>query len=185
MTATPNPLNTVTPNRLQLDAGALWADYGEAGEGRIGATRGGAVFTVEREDREVEIDGAYHGPFKELVRNVREVPKLEFTLLEVSLAQLVRMLRGSEVSDGTHNTITPSRTIASGDYLTNIALVATVNGTSTPCVIVIKNALERDNWTFTTSDQDEGRLAVTIYGHYSLSAATIPPYEILWPVGAS
>lgn len=179
-----SPIAAATPLRIALDAGALYRDWNEASEVRVGATRGGAVFTLDREDRDIEVDGA-KGSIKDLVRTVREDVMLAVTLVEVSLEQLLRLTRGTEVSDGEYNLITPTLSPASSDFLTNIALVASVQGTSDPMVITLLNALERGQWTFTTQDRNEGGLAVTFRAHYAPTAVTTPPYALRWPVGAS
>lgn len=173
-----------TENRLVFDAGAIYRDYGEAGQALIGATRGGATWTVEREQREVEVDGA-RGPIKGLVRVVRESAMLEVEFLEMALQTWLDITRGSEVSDGTHNTITPALAIASGDYYTNIALVADVSGSSDPCVLKLLNALADGQWSISTTDRDEGRLAVTFKAHYDPTDVDVIPYSILWPTAAS
>ncbi len=174
-----------TENRLLFDAGAIYRDYGEGGgEALIGATRGGATWTVERDQREVEVDGA-KGPIKGLVRVVRETARLEVEFLEIALQTWLDATRGSEVSDGTHNLITPALAIASADYYTNIALVADVSGSSDPCILKLLNALVAGEWSISTTDRDEGRLSVTFMAHYTPDFVEVLPYTIEWPVAAS
>jgi len=177
-------ITSKTENRMVFDAGAMYRDYGEAGEELIGATRGGAVFTVERDDREIEVDGAM-GPIKGMRRTIRHVAKLEVSFLEMSEQSFLDFLRGTSVSDGTHRTITPDNEIIAGDFYTNVALVAEVSNNSTPCILKLLEALAENGFDITTDDQNEGVLAVTFSGHYTTADLDTPPYQILWPVGAS
>lgn len=175
-------ITTNTTNRLVLDAGALYIDYDGGGQALIGATRGGATFTVEQEIREIELDGAL-GPVKNLRRITRSVPKLTVTLLEMTLAQLKRVLPASASStSGDFDVITRiTNVIAAGEYLPNIAIVAEVSGQSNPVIVKVKNALFVGPFTLTTTDQDEGVLPLEVEGHYLDSDLDTEPWEIKWP----
>lgn len=175
-----------TQKRIVADAGALYRDYGEVGEELIGATRGGATFTVERDDREVEVDGAM-GPIKGLRRTIRHTAMLEVTLVEFSDQTFIDLTRGSSVSDGTHHTITPDNAIVAADYYTNIALVADVLDPTITDLVIIKllDALNDNEWDLTVDDQDEGELGLTFAAHYDPAALSTVPYTIQIPVDAS
>lgn len=173
-----------TVERLVFDAGAVYRDYDEAGQELIGATRGGAEFVIEREDREIEVDGP-KGPVKGLKRTVRHTARLTFTLVEVSQQTLQDLLRGTAVSDGTHRLVTPDNAIVDGDYYTNIALVAEMSDTTDPLIVKLLNGLFEGEVTLTTDDQNEGELQVTVMGHYDPADLTTVPYTIELPVNAS
>lgn len=180
-------INALTPNRIVVDAGAIYRNYGEASQQLFGATRGGATFTVNREDRQIEADGI-RGQVKGLKRVIEHSPQLEFTLVEMSLDTFLELTRGTATLDATggFHRIVPSNDIALSDYLINIALVGRVMNTNTPVVIILYNALQEGEWSITTADEDEGTLGVTFVGHYdSATGDSAPPYEILWPVAAS
>lgn len=174
-----------TPNRLETDAGAVYLDWGESGEVLLGACRGGSKFTVDETIRQAEVDGIGFGSIKGMKRSINLVVTLSVTLIEWSLAQLMRMTRGTQSSDGTHRTIVPNTDLATGDYLTNVALVATVMNTATPCVIKLLNPIESGPWDISTADEDEGQMTVNFEAHYASDAMDTVPYNILWPVGAS
>lgn len=178
-------INTETPNRLILDAGALYRDYGEAGQQLIGATRGGAVFTVEKEDRDIEVDGGGRGSIKNLIRNIRYMARLEAELLEMSLQTFLDLTRGTAVSDGTHHTITPSVDIADADFYTNISLVAEVKGSTDPIILKLENALHKGEWSITTEDQNEGVLPVRFEAHYDPADLSAVPFKIDTPIQMS
>lgn len=178
-------INTETPNRIVLDAGALYRDYGEAGQDLIGATRGGAVFTVEKEDRNIEVDGGGRGPIKNLIRNIMYVARLEAELLEMSFQTFLDLTRGTAVSDGTHFTVTPSVDIADADFYTNISLVAEVKGSGDPIVLKLLDALHKGEWSITTEDQNEGVLPVRFEAHYDPADLSAVPFRILVPTQMS
>lgn len=182
---TTHAITSDTPNRIQTDAGAVYKDWGETGEVLLGACRGGGEFQVAEEIRQAEVDGVGFGSIMGLKRSINMVVTLTVTAIEISLAQLVRMTRGTSASDGTYHIITPSTDLATTDYLTNVALVASVMNTATPIVITLLNPIETGGWTFNTSDDDEGRLNITFEAHYDTSAMSTVPYTIRWPVGAS
>lgn len=179
-----------TPKRLIFDAGALYRDWGETQEGLIGATAGGSSFTVEKEDRVAEIDGM-RGPVMGLRRAIRHTAVLETTLVEIPLATWLELTRGTSTSDGTKETVTPGLAIVTSDYLTNVALAADVSveqGTvdPTPCVLILLNALNVDEWSVTVDDEDEGKLATRWAAHYAAATDfSTPPYLIEWPIEAS
>lgn len=177
-------ISSNTEKRLILDAGAFYRNYGETDEELVGATRGGATFTVEREDRDSELDGM-KGPIKGLKRVVRHTARLEVTLVEVSQQTFLDLTRGSETSDGTHRTVTPDNDIDSGDYYTNMAIVAEMMNTSDPIILKLLNALPSQEWDISTEDQDEGEVSMTVEAHYTNSSLDDPPYRILLPVSAS
>lgn len=181
----PNGITADTNKRIVLDAGALYADYGEAGQRLLGSTKGGSVFTVQREDRMVELDGA-RGKVVGLNRPIEHTAMLETTLMEVTREILIDLMLGTSVSDGTHFTITPSNTIALADYLTNIALAADVMNTTDLMIVKLLNAIAVDGFTFTLNDKNEGEVSAKFEANYaSATGFGTPPYEIMIPVATS
>jgi len=175
-------ITTNTSGRIVLDSGALYLNRDEAGEALIGATRGGAVFTIEQDIREIEIDGAL-GPVKNLRRITRAVPKITVTLLEMTLLQFKRSLPAStSASAAPFDDITRStNAIAAGDYLTNIAVVAEMANKTNPVQVKVKNALFTGPFALTTVDQDEGTLPLEAEGHYLDTDLNTEPWEIEFP----
>ena len=184
-----------TVNRLVLDAGAVYINYGEAGQTQLGATRGGSTFEVAQEFRDVEVDGAL-GPVRGLTRIINESPMITCELLEYSLEQVKRNLPGSAsaarrylqgVLQGsgaaTHNVITRNqRTIPDADYLSNVAIVAEVSNKGVPLIALVKNALVKGNFTVATTDQNESTVPLTITGHFAPGDLNAAPWEIRIPV---
>lgn len=174
---------STTPNNLLLDAGAVYANYGLAGEMLIGATSGGSDFSVKTKMRQPKIDGIKSNFAKgmEIIADVETTLKVNF--LEVTPAILQMALIGSidAVSDANYNIITGKTVIASSDYLANIAWVGTLSGSTYPVVIVLKNVLSLDGLQIKTEDQKDITLPVTFTAHIDPATPTILPYEIRYP----
>lgn len=175
-------ITTNTSSRLVLDSGAFYLNRDEGGQALIGATRGGATFTIEQDVREIEVDGAL-GPVKNLRRIVRSVPRLTVTLLEMTLGQFKRALPAATSSAAApFDDITrATNAIAAADYLTNVAIVAEMANKTNPVVVKVKNALFIGPFALTTTDQDEGTLPLEAEGHYLDSDLDTEPWEIKFP----
>jgi hypothetical protein len=182
-------ITSETVENMILDAGAIYVNYGEADERLIGATSGGNTFTVEREIKVIEIDGA-RGKVKGARRITEENASLTINLLEMSVENFKLALTAADVSDvmdeaGTTKVadkIKPRGKILDSDYLKNIALVATVSGTDKPCVIILKNALADDELEIELEDKEEGKPEIVISAHYDPANLSEVPYEIHYPV---
>ncbi|SFJ83259.1 hypothetical protein [Thermoflavimicrobium dichotomicum] len=177
-----------TIKNMLLDAGAVYVNYGETDERLIGATSGGNTFTVEREIKIIEIDGA-RGKVKGARRITEENAVLTINLLEMSAENFKLMLTAADVSDWLDTdgstvigkVIKPRGQILDSDYVKNIALVATVSGTDQPCVIILKNVLADDELEIELEDKEEGKPEVALSAHYDPEKVTEPPYEIRYP----
>lgn len=179
-----------TVKRIVLDAGAMYRNHGTPQASVIGATRGGATFTIEREDREIEVDGT-KGPIMGMLRTIRHTARLEATFVEMSKTTLIEMLRGTaSIADPaggaatTHDRIVPDNVIATTDYLDNVSLVADVMNVGDPVIIRLLNVLLQGDLAITTDDDDEGTVGITYVATYDPALMDTPPYEIYWPVAA-
>lgn len=174
-----------TVKNLILDAGIVYKNYGGAGEAVLGATMGGNSFSVEREIREIEVDGVL-GKVKGLRRIITENAMLTVNLKEMSTANLKLALPGSTSTNypsatPTHDSIVSVGKIADSDYLTNIALVATVSGSTTPVVILLSNALADGGFEIALEDKNEAVIEIQFSAHYDPATLTTVPYEIRYP----
>ena len=177
-------LSAGTRNKLVLDAGALYLNYGVANQQtKLGATRGGATFTVEQEVHDPEIDGA-PGPVKGLRRIIRAQAMISATLLEFDTDQLVRYLVSSvkdTSSNTTHDIITrTTQQIADGAYYTNIAIVAELANKTNAGIFMVKNAIMTSPLALQMTDKDYATLPVEVVGHFDASAIGTEPWEIRW-----
>jgi hypothetical protein len=184
-------IRTETVKNLILDAGVVYADYGKATERILGATQGGNTFVVEREIKEIEVDGA-KGKVKDLRRIITENAMLTTNLREMSAANFKLALAGSTSTDvmaadgvtKTHDSIKSSGDISSSDYLDNVAIVAKVSGSNENVIIILDNALADGDFNLALEDKEESTLEVQLSAHYDPADLAKVPYEIRYPVVA-
>jgi len=168
-----------TPTRFIIDAGAVYKNYGEGGQLLLGATRGGNVFKVETEQRNMEVDGAI-GFVKGCKRIVNSAATITANFLEMSEALL---LLANPAATATSNVITRSDDIATSDYATNIAIVG--NSTYSPTgyiVVKLLNALADGNIELAFNPKDESLLSIVFVAHFDPTTLSDEPWSITNPV---
>lgn len=191
-------LNCSTPNNLVLDAGALYFNIDEtafthnppyddpvtqalANATLAGATRGGATFETGKETRHVEVDGMRY-PIKGLERIDGYTPTLTVTMIEMSAANLQRLLGSSTATTlGNFTTIDLSAEIASTDYITNVALVTTLSGSDDPVILVLRNVLMTESASLAFEDKSEAGIEATFTAHVSPCAPYTSPVTLYVP----
>ena len=122
MTVVKHGVSTDTPDRLLIDAGAVYIGFGDADSPGtlLGATRGGNVFELARTVRRMEADGM-RGPVKGFRRIEDVVAKLTVNLLEMTAENLRRAIAGAIYSSGT--TLVEDEAVGTGDGIeTDFAL---------------------------------------------------------------
>lgn len=174
-------IRTSTPDNLVFDAGVIYANIDLAalenptggwedaivGATAIGATRESAVFNANRELREVEVNGTL-GPTKGLTYRDTIRPTLTATMIEMTTANLQMMVAGAISEDtGKFDRISGAE-IQEADYLTNIALAATIKGSSQPVVFVLMNVLVHTSPELEFEDHSELDAEVEFVGHFPL-----------------
>src|SRR3954469_23221823 len=94
-------VTTSTPVNIMVDAGVVYLNYGEATDERmLGATRGGATFTVNQEFRSVEVDGT-PGAIDGMTRIINLEVILTARMLELSDENLILAFPGATSTDYT------------------------------------------------------------------------------------
>ncbi len=184
-----NSITHETTQNLLLDAGVVYINYG-LGEGQgeriLGATEGGNTFTIEREIKEIEVDGT-RGKTKGLRRIIGEDAKLVVNLKEMSAENIALALAGSIVSDfpsvtATHEEVRSTGDVSDSDYIDNVALVAKISGSNVPVVCIVENALSDGNFEIGTSHNDEAVIPVTFSAHYDPEDVTeTVPFAVRYP----
>lgn len=179
-------ITTETAQSLMVDAGAVWLNYGLTDERMLGATRGGSSFVVEQDVREPAIDGS-PGPLRGTRRVVEVRPRLTVNLLELTRENIMLALVGStaaavpDTTATTHQEIRRSRNIIDADYVENIALVGTIQGTDNPIIIMLENAINDQNFELGTEDREESVLEVQFTGHFDPANMAQEPWLIRYP----
>jgi hypothetical protein len=170
-----------TAKRLILDAGAIYLNWGLPDERLLGATEGGATFTIEQEIREPEIDGL-PGPLAGTRRVTSVHPRITARLLEQTTRNILIEIAGSESTvsgDEAHDIITREGwTIPESAHLANVAIVGTVSGSEAPIVCLIKNALVDGAVELNFADESEAGPEVQFTGHFTVDDLQSEPWEI-------
>jgi hypothetical protein len=150
-------------DHMVVDAGAVYADYGEPGERLIGATQGGATYRLQQNIRAPEIDGA-RGRIMGTRRIVNVVPQLTFSPLELNSDNWRLLIPGATGNDPmTRGVYVLDKSV----HFTNIALVATKVGSADPVVIKILNALaDVEELEAAFEDENEASPEITVSGHF-------------------
>ncbi len=170
-----------TPQNLMIDAGAIYKNYGLAGEALLGATSGGNEFQVVVKTRDVKVDGL-KGTVKGLTRIVSTDVTMKVNMLEVTAETLRIALMGVTDSTGIdYDVITGKTEILLTDYIDNIALVGRISGSAKPVIIMLKNALSSDGVKFSNKDSADNILPITFTASIDPNTPTVSPYEIRFP----
>ena len=189
-----------TPDRLLLDAGEAFFNIDltllegtggvagalEAGTS-VGATRGGSTFSAQRSLREMPADGML-GPVRGMIRRQRVAPVLTLNMLEMTVANLSRFIAGlvttetgTEVGDPDPMTKLTGGEITAAAFMANVALIATYSGSTTPVLIVVKNAIVMDPPDLSMQGEDEAVFTVPFMGTFDPADYTEEPWAIYHP----
>jgi hypothetical protein len=188
--ATTGLTETSTQNFV-VDAGAVYLNLGETGERVLGATQGGATFSIEQDVKVIEIDGT-RGNTKGARRIITSNAGLKVSILEMTTANLLLAITGASATNWTdptevgattptHDQIRRTRNLSDLDYLTNIALVGKVSGTDQNIICMLYNALSDNKLEMKTEDKNEMSLEVTFSAHYDPSDVMTEPWAIFFP----
>jgi len=106
-------LSAKTPERIFVDAGAVYLNYGLSGEELLGATRGGNEFNLNRVIRDIEVDGV-KGSTKGLRRVTEVRPQITCNLIELSLDNLLKAIAGANQVGSTKQLVIDSEYVGPG-----------------------------------------------------------------------
>lgn len=144
----------------------------------IGLTRGGSVFLVEREYREIEADGD-RGPVKGRIVIDREVAKLTVNALELFSAD--EMTKYYPAMNLATNKLTSTLKIVEGDYNDVTWTGKTKDGKA--LIIKIEDAINMGNIEWTLEDKNEVVPALEFTATYDEKTRDTPPWEVEFPAG--
>mgnify|MGYP001014075690 FL=1 len=178
-------ITSETYKRFVVDAGAVYKNYGETNESLIGATRDGSTFTLEREIREMPVDGA-KGPVKGSRRITKVAVKITAKFVEFTTDIIKMAIPGTTSTDypelePTHDEIRAALQIALTDYIDNIALVGEKSGTNEPMIFLIENALSDGGFEVGTVDNDESGMTIQFTAHFDPADLDKEPWFIRNP----
>lgn len=182
-----------TAKNMQLDAGLLVRGLTDilnfsgtiADDKKLGATSGGATFSATPEIRNIfeGIDGA-KGNYKDgNVIDNWEVT-LTATVKEMTAKNLQLAMATADIdngSEGKFDVLTPRMDIKTTDYIDNICWLGTMNGSTEPMIIELKNVMNTNGISFTAEDKGSGSVELELKAHFDLSKPNEVPFNIYFP----
>ena len=181
-----------TAKNMQLDAGLLVRGLTDilnfngtiADDKKLGATSGGASFSATPEMRNIfeGIDGA-KGNYKDgNVIDNWEIT-LTATVKEMTANNLKLAMATADIATGNDkfDVLTPRMEVKSTDYIDNICWLGTMNGSSEPMIIELKNVLNTNGISFTAEDKGSGSVELELKAHFDLSKPNEVPFNIYFP----
>lgn len=171
-------------NKIQIDEGLLYVDFGESSQRKIGPTRGGGEFTATPTIRDIEFDGRVGKTVGMQVIESQEAV-LKVNSLCCSQEEIKLALPGIRVASGTgdgqvlKNAKAGVLSAASGSsvYCKNMTLFAKLmDGTFKK--ITIKNPLNEAAFSIKAVQKAENELALEIYAHYTIDDLNGDLYQI-------
>ena len=181
-----------TAKNMQLDAGLLVRGLTDilnfngtiADEKKLGATSGGASFTATPEMRNIfeGKDGA-KGNYKDgNVIDNWEIT-LTATVKEMTAKNLQLAMATADIKSDNDkfDVLTPRMEVKSTDYIDNICWLGTMNGSSEPMIIELKNVMNTNGISFTAEDKGSGSVELELKAHFDLSKPDEVPFNIYFP----
>lgn len=190
--------NAQTPDKLLLDAGAIFKNFvvgtdtyasAKAAGKCLGATQGGSEFSAAPSLRRMEIDGVHTRTKGDTLIDGWDV-YLKTKLAEITPDNLKLALGvGDSAASQTtgYTEVTGRDTIKNSDYVTNIAYVGNVLGSNDPIIIVVYNAFNEGGLTITAADKNNAGVECQFYGYNdpsiydSVDTEIKPPFDIYYP----
>lgn len=176
-------LTNETYKHFVVDAGAVYKNYvdGDNPGEILGATRDGSTFTIEREMREMPVDGS-KGPTKGYRRVTKVTARISAKFIEFRTDLLKMALPGTAATDkGTHEEIRAAMNVALDNYLDNLVLIGEKSGTSEPIICGIENALADGGFEVSMVDEDEAGITIQFTAHFDPDDLDREPWFILNP----
>lgn len=181
-----------TAKNMQLDAGLLVRGLTDilnfngtiADEKKLGATSGGASFSATPEMRNIfeGIDGA-KGNYKDgNVIDNWEIT-LTATVKEMTAKNLQLAMATADIKSDNDkfDVLTPRMEVKSTDYIDNICWLGTMNGSTEPMIIELKNVMNTNGISFTAEDKGSGSVELELKAHFDLSKPDEVPFNIYFP----
>lgn len=137
----------------------------QSGENLLGVTRGGGNFNVGRELRNPQIDGLRYR-FKKGTFVDSADPYMATTLVETTPENFAIGMGGTATKTGKKTVVKMPTALGDDAYLTNLCWAGELND-GRVVMIVLYNAINTADFSFTFQDKNEGALAVEFHGTQS------------------
>lgn len=180
-------ISTETANRLLINEGVVYLNYGQPGERILGATRGGTEFSIEQDVQDPDIDGK-KGPLKGTRRVVESIATLSCELLEITRENFMLAIAGSTSTTGgvapdDYDSVRRTRELLDADYSENITVIGELS-TGQAVIVLLYNALNTEAIKLAQEDRNEATLPVVFTAHYDPADMGTEPWEIRFPKAA-
>jgi len=175
-------LNVGIPELEDASASDPWAAAtGVSGAVKLGGTRGGNEFALNRVIRQMVVDGAI-GPIKGFNRRQTSAPTLTCNMLEWTATNLhMAIAAANKATAGLFDKITGGA-VEDTDYFDNIALATTYKGNPTlPIVVVLFNPLVLEAPSASFVDEDESVLTAVFAAHVDSTTPNTEAWAIYHP----
>lgn len=150
-----------------------------ADEKILGVTNGGGTFTVSREMRNPQIDGLRYR-FKGGTFVDSADPQLTTTLVETTPENFALGFGGTATTSGKKTTVKMPTALSSSSYLDDLCWVGDL-ADGRLVMIVLYNALNVSDFTFTFKDKGEGNFGVEFHGCQSdVQDYDEAPFEVVF-----
>lgn len=172
-----------TYERFVIDAGEVRKNFVSVAEPGtlLGATRGGSTFTVETEYKDMAVDGA-KGPVVGGRRIIKVTCRINANFVEWTPDLVLAAVPGAALTlDSTHAIMSRSLQITDANYLTGLALIGEVSGSSNPVIFYLPKALADGNFEAALTDGEETVLAVQFTGHFEVADLNTEPWKVYIP----
>lgn len=166
-------MSKTTADKIMLGCGVV-----SVGGSPLGLTRGGSVFAVEREYREIAAD-CDRGPVKGRIVIDTERAKLTVNALEpFAMDEIKRYWPGLDVdtAESTYDEVTGTLTIAAGDYNDVTFVGQTKDGKAV--TIELDDAINLENIEWTLEEKNEVIPALGFTATYDETTRTTPPWRV-------
>lgn len=191
--------NAKTPDKLLLDAGAIFKNFtigtdtyasAKAAGKCIGATQKGSEFAAVPQYRRMELDGVHTRTKGDTLIDGWDV-SLKTTFVEMTSANLKTALGAADVAASTDATgydeITGRDTIKDADYIENITYIGNILGEDKPIMIQVFNAFHEGGLTITSEDKNNAAVECQFFGYHDpeiyddVDEEITPPFKIFRP----
>ena len=160
-------------NKIQIDHGIVYLNYGETGETELCPTRGGGNFVVTRNIRDIEYDGR-QGKTKGTRVIDEENATLTVIVLDTAADTLKLALPGATLTLGKISN-SDNGLIPAADYLANVTMFAkTVEGKYKK--ITLYNAMADNGLSFAATPKAEGTIELQFAAHWAVGGSQL--YDI-------
>lgn len=173
-------MSKTTADKIMLGCGVV-----SVGSVAIGLTRGGSVFAVEREYREIAAD-CDRGPVKGRIMIDTERAKLTVNALEpFSMDEINHYWPGLalDTEETTYDSITGSLSIAAGDYNAVTFVGQTKDGKAV--TIELDDAINLENIEWNLEEKNEVVPALGFTATYDETTRNTPPWRVKFAKAAS